>query len=434
MNEPDDIDGQGPNARAWTTPGKGSQKMLGRSRTALCVSLCLFAGCYSEDRPLNDFLPGGSGGTSSTGGSGANADAGEDAEGGASVAATGGGPAAGTAGTAGSGQAANGGANAGSGGANAGNGGASAVSGSAGTSGDGSSGDGGTSSVPVGALCNSSDGTGCDVTQFCIDAVKDACPADYETTCAGFCAEPAPRTTLPSTCTDADCPVNFSCVNDPVDPGRSFCTGTLACEASNTCPDGFVCGADGLCAPDKVACTGTVLCPINPGLCPAGYTHSIVDDCFGPCVPLESCVCEKDLDCVDRATSCDRLSGRCVYPKAPEPRCALPFETGDCLAAQPVFAFVDGSCQPQTYGGCGGNDNRFWSLEECRARCEGRPVPDDCPEGHVLKSICLECGPGGGCPTIELVCAKTCDPETANECESLGFNCYDDVCQSAPCF
>ena len=426
MSARDDIDDQG---RTRAALEKGSRTMV-RSRTALGVSFCLFVACYSEDRPLNDFVSGGTGGTTSTGGSDSNGDAGEAAEGGESpVAGRGGSQAAGSGGSAGNGKAGGG----GSSGAGASTGGSNAASGGTDNGGNGNAGEAAGPSVPVGALCNSADGEGCGADQFCLDAVNDGCWPDGESdTCAGFCAEPAPRSSLTTTCGGGECPEDFVCVIDPLEPERKFCTGARGCDAGTPCPEGFVCGEDGNCAPERVACGGPVSCPINPAPCPAGYTHSVVDDCLGPCVPVEACACDDDLDCGDRAASCDRIARRCVIPKAPEPRCALPFESGDCLAAMPVFAFVDGSCQPQIYGGCSGNDNRFLSLEECQSRCEGLPVPQECPEGRVLARICLECGAGGGCSKEQTVCAEACDETT--ECSTPFLDCYDGVCRAAPCF
>lgn len=397
-----------------------------RSRAALCVSFCLFASCYSEDRPLNDFVTGGtagSGGTSLPQAGESNADAGEAADGGGAVSGTGGSQATGAGGTAGSGEPGSGGSKVGTAGA----------SGDGGTSGDGNgnAGEGAGANIPAGALCNSSDGDGCGSGQFCIDAANDNCAPDSEDTCPGFCAEAAPRATLTTTCGDGVCPENYSCVPDPVDAGRMFCTGTRACDASVPCPGGFVCGTDGSCVPDRVTCSGPILCPAIAAACEPGYTHAIVDDCFGPCVPVESCGCESDSDCIDGAASCDRVTGRCVFPKAPEPRCALPFESGDCLAAMSVFAFVDGRCQPQIYGGCDGNDNRFWSMEECRRRCEGEPIPSDCAEGRVLATICLACGPLDGCAERQTLCAQKCEEQT--DCPPRS-HCEEGVCQVGPCF
>ena len=423
MNPGRDINGQGREPPASTTLlGKGARRMSGR-RTALFASLCWFVGCYSEDRPLNEYVTGGAAGTSNAAGSESNTDAGE-AAGAFAGAGQGGSATAGTAGVAGSGLAGSTGATAGTVGGTSSGG--TSGGGTSGDAGEASAGEGATPNIPVGALCNSSDGSGCGAGQFCIDAANDACDPDVESTCAGFCAEPAPRADLVTTCGENGCPDEFSCVTDPVEPQRSFCTGNRECSASAPCAEGFICGPDGICVPEKVACVGQVLCPAIVAPCSAGYTHSIVDECFGPCVPLESCACASDLDCVDKSASCDRLAGRCVVPKAPEPRCALPYETGDCLAAQLVFAFVDGSCQPQTYGGCGGNDNRFSSLSECRARCEGAPAPNECPAGSVLDKVCLGCGPADNCTHLQTLCTETCDENT--ECPSPFHWCYDGRC------
>ena len=55
-------------------------------------------------------------------------------------------------------------------------------------------------------------------------------------------------------------------------------------------------------------------------------------------------------------------------------KCDLEWEDGkdgiNCKAKQ-VYAFVDGKCVEKTYGGCGGNANRFESLKECEDTCGG---------------------------------------------------------------
>ncbi|ETN85468.1 Kunitz/Bovine pancreatic trypsin inhibitor domain protein [Necator americanus] len=51
--------------------------------------------------------------------------------------------------------------------------------------------------------------------------------------------------------------------------------------------------------------------------------------------------------------------------------CSLPIETGVCFAAFRRYAFDDtqGRCVSFIYGGCGGNENNFETLEECENTC-----------------------------------------------------------------
>jgi hypothetical protein len=169
-----------------------------------------------------------------------------------------------------------------------------------------------------------------------------------------------------------------------------------------------------------------------PPRCPAGYARSTPDGCFGPCVPVELCGCSTYWDCSTAGAACDQKQGRCYIPKAPEPRCLLPFDSGSCDAAvRPVYAFIDGECKSATYGGCGGNDNRFSRLEECRSRCEGAPGDKPCPDGTADRVICLRCGAGGGCIQHVDACAQTC--ATQADCEPGGMSCSDGYCEVAFC-
>ena len=51
--------------------------------------------------------------------------------------------------------------------------------------------------------------------------------------------------------------------------------------------------------------------------------------------------------------------------------CSLPWVGGDCDAAIPRYWHnpVSGQCELRTYGGCGGNANRFDTIEGCIAAC-----------------------------------------------------------------
>ena len=51
--------------------------------------------------------------------------------------------------------------------------------------------------------------------------------------------------------------------------------------------------------------------------------------------------------------------------------CQQPKKVGPCKAAHPRFYFNKdaGKCEEFTYGGCGGNENNFKTLEACQAKC-----------------------------------------------------------------
>jgi hypothetical protein len=127
-------------------------------------------------------------------------------------------------------------------------------------------------------------------------------------------------------------------------------------------------------------------------------------------VPRDCCTCASHVECLEADYECDLVAGRCAQARAPEPRCSMPFDPGDCGGSLKVFAFVDGRCQERA-GTCQpeGNDNWFRSLEECLWRCEGLPREGECPEGRVPGRACLACGSGGGCSKEALVCVRTCE-------------------------
>lgn len=111
--------------------------------------------------------------------------------------------------------------------------------------------------------------------------------------------------------------------------------------------------------------------------------------------------------------------------------CSLPFDSGPCEAAMPVYAMENGQCVPKVYGGCEGNDNRFGTFEECLSVCAGAPQVNDCPEGREKQKVCLECGPAGGCATYVDACVLPCT--TNEQCGQGRLSCWDGFCQVGGC-
>ena len=69
------------------------------------------------------------------------------------------------------------------------------------------------------------------------------------------------------------------------------------------------------------------------------------------------------------------FSGTTTAPTMPE-YCTLPPVSGMCEAYMPSFFYnaTSGMCESFVYGGCGGNDNRFGTYEDCLLKCGKLPT------------------------------------------------------------
>jgi hypothetical protein len=82
-------------------------------------------------------------------------------------------------------------------------------------------------------------------------------------------------------------------------------------------------------------------------------------------------------------------------------RCKLPSESGPCRASITAYYHDSrtGLCTPFTYGGCEGNANRFATMGECQAACNGgAPDMDRCQQPYECtlapNGCCGDCGDG----------------------------------------
>ncbi len=104
--------------------------------------------------------------------------------------------------------------------------------------------------------------------------------------------------------------------------------------------------------------------------------------------------------------------------------CGLPPDAGDCDGAFPSWYFnaASAQCEAFTYGGCGGNANRFQSIEECQNACAHRA------------DKCFLCNAAGSC--VDHDCAPC--PGTAycsgEQCDVVGLACmYLPACGAITC-
>lgn len=256
--------------------------------------------------------------------------------------------------------------------------------------------------------------------------------------------------------------------------------GTIGCTTA-ACDDGGISAGGGGCVVDRERYSvGDVISDDGCNTCRCENNLQVVctdNDCgFEPCV-VDDVIYEHDQavpggEC--EACTCDDGSVSCLMtPCLPPPdTCSLPFESGDCDADFPVFWHNPdtGQCEEQTYGGCGGNDNRFETLSECLQFCDAQPagtacevngvvypsgstnVPDpascntcscqdgmvggcteifcpvECEEGTAQGTECAECGPGDGCLTVRSACLPTCEEQ--RDCEESGGLCLDGLCKN----
>jgi Kunitz/Bovine pancreatic trypsin inhibitor domain len=152
-------------------------------------------------------------------------------------------------------------------------------------------------------------------------------------------------------------------------------------------------------------------CPSAPSVPPSS-----------PSVP--SSAAEPHAPALEAPTAQGEVAPAAPSPGAPERVCLLPFEVGRCKAAFQVFTYDanEHRCAPATYGGCGGNENRFDSAAACEAAC-------GCPQGSVRASHCLKCGMAGGCDAMEARCLPTCS--STQPCAD--GHCIDGVCRLMLC-
>ncbi|XP_033734943.1 WAG22 antigen-like [Pecten maximus] len=118
------------------------------------------------------------------------------------------------------------------------------------------------------------------------------------------------------------------------------------------------------------------------------------------------------------------------------PNCIQPAKPGSCLAAITNYFYntTSGQCETFLFGGCGGNDNRFQSKEDCERRCSCHmpPGPGPCRASmerwyYNEKKGCCErftfggCKPNGNNFESKRACEKTCNWSFSGKQKPLGI-------------
>jgi hypothetical protein len=97
--------------------------------------------------------------------------------------------------------------------------------------------------------------------------------------------------------------------------------------------------------------------------------------------------------------------------------CSLPWAGGDCDGAFPRYWHnpASGQCELRSYGGCGGNANRFATLEECTTTCQVGADPR------------TTCNQATDCELRSAGCCAYCEPVAASHLIAVNRSAPDDV-------
>ncbi|GAB1602605.1 papilin-like, partial, partial [Argonauta hians] len=109
---------------------------------------------------------------------------------------------------------------------------------------------------------------------------------------------------------------------------------------------------------------------------------------MGTCQRTPEGFCLKYNNSFDSQESCNRVCDSKII-------CQMPSEPGICLAYMPLFYYnqESGACERFVYGGCGGNANRFPTIDSCKAVCK----PGEKPQPPVPADICYLPKKSGKC-------------------------------------
>ncbi|KIH46270.1 Kunitz/Bovine pancreatic trypsin inhibitor domain protein [Ancylostoma duodenale] len=154
---------------------------------------------------------------------------------------------------------------------------------------------------------------------------------------------------------------------------------------------------------------------IKTGNCRASFRKFGYDRCTNKCIPYTYGGCGGSNNMFDTLAECQEKCGK------PEDRCSKPLERGICLASMKRYGYDTSSkkCKAFIYGGCGGNDNNFETMAECRETCN-----DNSSEEESIPDACLlssEVGPCKGSERRVVECFSFYFDQKSGKCKKFVF-------------
>jgi hypothetical protein len=109
--------------------------------------------------------------------------------------------------------------------------------------------------------------------------------------------------------------------------------------------------------------------------------------------------------------------------------CTSDFDVGSGDALTSVYWYYPqgGVCLPRTYGGLGGNANRYTSRAACEAACSRT---GECPPNRVETEACVSPSPLAGCAETASACALVCSAQEQCVGDPIGNFCNRGFCES----
>jgi hypothetical protein len=194
---------------------------------------------------------------------------------------------------------------------------------------------------------------------------------------------------------------------------QTFCApmGMVNCHSDSECKTGSHCCTTTNCG-DK-NCMNTCKMPMEQGPCKILVPSWYYDNGAGICKKFTYGGCGGNANRFDTQKACREACRPSI--------CSLSFKMGPCKAAMKRWYFDSkaGFCKVFIFGGCQGNGNLFETELDCRNFCRGRKPSGtktgQCPSLQYDSSICrMDCEGDYYCPGAQKCCVMGCNGRCEN--------------------